>query len=39
MFKSQITFVFFDNKAYSNNFIIFLLTKYIVTHCFPILDF
>ena len=28
----------FDNKVYSSNFSLFLLKKYIVIHCFPILN-
>ena len=39
MFINQITLVYFDNKDYSSNVNLFLLRKYIVIYCFPMLNF
>ena len=36
MFTNQVTLVYLDDKVYSNNFSLFLLTNYIVIHCLSI---
>ena len=35
MSTNQITLVSFDKNVYSNKFSLFLVTKYIINHCFP----
>ena len=39
IFTQKITIAYFDNKAYSKGVSLFLLTKTIVVHCFPIPNF